>query len=701
MAILRSLPRRALTLAIMVVAFAAMAALSIQPSYGGEPPPPAAVCRADVTANRIVNSGDLLGVALHYGISGDPAYDPAYDMNGNGSINSQDLLFVALAYGPCDYALYLSDLETTGAPVNGFGPFERDSSNGEAAAGDGSPLTLNGVSYAKGLGVHATSDLRFAVPPGCTQFHAVVGVDDEVSSADASVTFEVWNDTLARLYESPVKTAAAAGTAVNVDITGVSTLRLRVLPGVSDAFDHGDWADAYLVCDGGDFAAPVISNIASAPSADGALITWTTNEPANTRVEYGLTAAYGSTTALDPVLVSAHSAQISGLAPGTEYHYRVRSRDGAGNVAWSSDRTFTTTASLFGPPAAFAAGSRAHGVVIADVNGDSKNDLVTANANAASISVLLGNGAGGFGAPVSYTTGSQPKAVVLGHLNGDAFLDAVTANQGSNNVSVLLGAAGGTFGAKTDYAACTGAHETTLALLNADAHLDIACAGWGAAQMKVLLGTGTGTFGAATTFTAGSAPHSIVAGDFNSDGKVDLATANHDSVNVSVFIGNGTGGFAAHVTYAAGGNGPHSIRAGDLNGDGDLDLVVANNQGDNIGILFGNPGAGVGTFQAVQNITVGNTPKGVAIGDINGDGKLDILTANINDNYPSLINPGGDSVSVLLGNGNGTFQPRVDYGVGQGPFAVAIGLLNGDAKPDIVTANWWDNGVTVRLNTLP
>lgn len=662
------------------------------------------MCPTDVTNNRTVNSADLLAVALHYGLPGDPTYDPAYDMNGNGSVNSLDLLMVALSFGPCDYAIPVSDLQTTGTPVNGFGPFERDASNGEDGAGDGLPLTINGVVYAKGLGIHAFSDLRFTVPAGCTQFRAVVGIDDEVSNPAASVVFEVWNDSTARLYQSPAeKTAADAGTPIAVNITGVATLRLVAIQGASDAFDHGDWANAVLVCDGGDFTAPLISNVDDTPSGNSATITWDTNEIANSRVEYGLTASYGSMTGLDSLLVSAHSAQVSGLTPGTEYHYRVLSRDAEGNLATGTDQTFTTTASLFGPPMPFAAGPSAHGVAIADLNGDTFNDLVTANAASDTITVLMGNGDGTFDPPVAYGTGDQPKAVMLGHLNGDAFIDAVTANQGTNNVSVLLGAAGGVFGTKTDLAACSGAHEVVLAQLNTGTALDIACAGWGAAQMKVLLGNGNGTFAAAVTYTAGSAPHSIVAGDFNSDSRLDLATANHDSDNVSVFIGNaaGTGTFAAHVTYASGGDAPHSIRGADLNGDGDFDLVVANNRGDNIGIFYGNPGVGVGTFQAVVNMTVGNTPKGVAIADINMDTKLDILTANINDNYPTLVNPGGDTISVLLGNGLGVFQAAVPYAVGQGSFAVAVGNLNGDAKPDIATANWWDNGVTVRLNTLP
>ncbi|HLB24271.1 MAG TPA: PQQ-dependent sugar dehydrogenase [Dehalococcoidia bacterium] len=383
---------------------------------------------------------------------------------------------------------------------------------------------------------------------------------------------------------------------------------------------------------------------------------------------------------LPPVAV-ASASPMAGLAPLLVDF----------SSAGSSDLDASTN---LGAPTAFGAGDQAHSALIVDLNGDNKNDVVTANAGANTMSVLLGNGDGTFQAAVSYATGVEPKSVVLGDLNGDGELDAVTSNQGSNNVSVLRGNGDGSFQAKTDYAACSGAHESTLALLNADANLDIACAGWGASLAGILLGNGDGTFQAMSSFGVGTAPHSIVAGLFNADANLDLATANNGSANISVLLGNGNGTFQAAVNYGAG-SGPHSLRSADLDGDGDLDLVSANNSSNNASVLLGN---GNGSFQAAVNYTTGNTPKGVTIADMNGDTELDILTANINGNYPNLINPGGDSISLLLGNGNGTFQAKTDYATGQGPFAVAAGLLNGDVNLDVVTANWWDDGVSVLLH---
>ena len=276
-----------------------------------------------------------------------PAYDEHYDLNHDTNINSLDLRLVAVSFGPCPtIPIRLSDLQTTGTPVNAWGPFERDRSNGEQADGDGGSLTINGVTYAKGLGTHAASDLSFALPAGCATFAAQVGIDDEVAGSAGSVTFEVWGGTSTRLYQSPLKTGADPATSVSVGIAGVSTLRLVVVPGGDNAFDHADWGDARVTCISGDGVSPLISGVGAAPAATSASIAWATDEIADSRVEYGLTAAYGTATPLASLFVTSHAVEVPGLTPATLYHYRVLSRDPYGNLTTGSDATFTTTASL-------------------------------------------------------------------------------------------------------------------------------------------------------------------------------------------------------------------------------------------------------------------------------------------------------------------------------------------------------------------
>jgi hypothetical protein len=140
--------------------------------------------------------------------------------------------------------IYLSDLTPAGTPVNGWGPFERDRSNGEMGAADGRTLTINGTTYPKGLGAHAASDIRYLVPAGCTSFTTQVGIDDEVAAGRGSVVFEVWNGTSTRLAQSPNKTGSDGPTTLTAPLAGVGTLRLVQVAGADTSYDHGDWADA-------------------------------------------------------------------------------------------------------------------------------------------------------------------------------------------------------------------------------------------------------------------------------------------------------------------------------------------------------------------------------------------------------------------------------------------------------------------------
>jgi hypothetical protein len=145
---------------------------------------------------------------------------------------------------------FVSDLNPTYA-ANGWGPYERDRSNNDLAAGDGRSIKLAGTSFSKGLGVHAGSDLRYSTRSDCT-LTAQVGVDDEMSPGYGSVVFEVWNGTSNRLYQSPLKVSGQAPTSVSVPLTGVTNLRLVVTNGGDTTnvnwYDHGDWANASLAC---------------------------------------------------------------------------------------------------------------------------------------------------------------------------------------------------------------------------------------------------------------------------------------------------------------------------------------------------------------------------------------------------------------------------------------------------------------------
>jgi hypothetical protein len=196
-------------------------------------------------------------------------------------------------------------------------------------------------------------------------------------------------------------------------------------------------------------------------------------------------------------------------------------------------------------------------------------------------------------------------------------------------------------------------------------------------------------FNPAVTYQVGTAPFAIASGDFNGDGKVDLVVANAgnpgagDSGSVSILLGNGDGTFQLASNIPAGKN-PISIAVGDFNGDTRLDLAVADSGNSTLAVLLGN---GDGTFQAPVGYATGVGPTSIARGDFNGDSRLDLVVAN----------QGGSTVSLLLGNGDGTFQSHLDYAAGSGPIAVAIGDFNGDSHLDLIVANGRNNNGGVLL----
>lgn len=225
---------------------------------------------------------------------------------------------------------------------------------------------------------------------------------------------------------------------------------------------------------------------------------------------------------------------------------------------------------------------------------------------------------------------------------------------------------------------------------NQDGKLDLAVANLVSDNITILLGNGDATFRTPLDYSTGSGPHSLAIGDFNGDGKLDLVTANNGPLGsgqpgntVSVLLGNGDGTFQAAVNYGTG-SGPWALAVGDFNGDGKLDVVTANIASNSISVLLGN---GDGTFQPAVSYASGAQPMAIATGDFNGDGKLDLaVTSDI-----------GANVSVLLGNGDGTFQTAVNYNTGGEPRSLALGDFNGDGKLDLAVANRSDSNISVLL----
>jgi 6-phosphogluconolactonase (cycloisomerase 2 family) len=332
----------------------------------------------------------------------------------------------------------------------------------------------------------------------------------------------------------------------------------------------------------------------------------------------------------------------------------------------------------------YTTGSSPRSVALSDVNGDGKLDMMVANYSDGNASVLKGNGDGTFQTKVDYTTGSNPASVVVRDVNGDSKLDMMVANFGSSSVSVLKGNGDGTFQTKVDYT--TGSNPVSVALsdVNADLKLDLIVANFFSNSVSVLKGGSNGTFQTKVDYTTGSKPASVVVRDVNGDLNQDLIVANYGSNSVSVLKGVGDGTFQTKVDSITGA-GPQSVVVDYVNADGRLDVTTANTDSNSISVLNGN---GDGTFQGKVDYATGSSPQSVALADVNSDGKLDVMVSNRASN----------SVSVLKGNGDGTFQTNMDYTAGANPVSVVLGDVNGDGKLDLMTANSGSSSVSVLLN---
>ena len=332
-------------------------------------------------------------------------------------------------------------------------------------------------------------------------------------------------------------------------------------------------------------------------------------------------------------------------------------------------------------------------VAVADFNGDGKLDYVTANDgnNSTTVGVALGNGDGTFKSPSTIAIACGAVWVAIGDFNGDGKPDLAVASRdcgpGTNGVSIFLGNGDGTFTAK---GALTSPLSNPISIavgdFNGDGKLDLAVVDRGASTDSVFfyIGNGDGTFQAPTSVSLGglAAANQIVAADFNKDGHLDVAVSQINGSNVIVILGVGNGTFQAPRTIALPAQG-WGIAVGDFNGDGVPDLVATSPAIGGVSVFLGK---GDGNFTPVNNPATGTLPttfaavpgggaQPIAVGDFNKDGKLDIIAGLSGVNSAACV-------AVLLGNGDGTFNPEVLFEVADTPQSLAVGDFNGDGHLD-------------------
>ncbi len=321
-------------------------------------------------------------------------------------------------------------------------------------------------------------------------------------------------------------------------------------------------------------------------------------------------------------------------------------------------------------------GSQPDAIEAFDSGGDDV-DLAVADQASGNVAIFTNNGQGAFSPGEVLPGGVEPSGLVAGHF-GDGHLDLIVADEGDptgagQGLTVFQDDGPGQFQfART---IDVGAAPTAIVAgdWSGDGALDLAVAETNSSDVSVLLNNGNGVFAAPQSYPVGSNPVALVAGDFG-NGHLDLATANFGSGDISVLLGNGDGTFQPYTPFGAGSY-PQSILTADFNGDGRADLAVGD-QGSGISILLGN---GDGSFQDQLTNPVGNEPVAVVTADLSHDSHNDIITTNY----------GTNDISVLMGNGDGTFQPARSFPAGAGPFALMVGDFNGDGRPDVAVV---DNG---------
>ena len=413
------------------------------------------------------------------------------------------------------------------------------------------------------------------------------------------------------------------------------------------------------------------------------------------------------------------------------------SRDGTLDIitADSASGTVTVLAGrgglAFADPVRLPVGAGPRWLIARDVNGDSAPDLITVNRDTNNVSLLL-NAGGAFGTAVNLACGTTPRMALLEDFTGDGKADLLVSNPGSGDfsllagdgsgfaaetridlgylptrivaadfnrdgdmdlaailfesadgsalgvVAVLLGDGTGGFDAPLFFGACNQGYGLAAADMNADHKVDLVVSDVGNATVSVLRGRGDGGFESDQRFPVGPNPTVAVMEDFNKDGNADLAVGNYNGNSVVIMLGDGTGQFAAQAAPLALAGRPGALALGDLNADSKADLVVGVLGTKTLSVFLGQ---GTGRFTPTAGVLVlpaasvyNPEVQSLALGDMNGDGKLDVVTGNT----------GSDSLSVLLGDGTGRFAAPVESAKISYPLSVRLADMNHDAKLDVV-----------------
>jgi hypothetical protein len=327
-------------------------------------------------------------------------------------------------------------------------------------------------------------------------------------------------------------------------------------------------------------------------------------------------------------------------------------------------------------------------MTVADFNADGFPDLGVACFSSFKLQTLLSK-KNGFAAPVTFSTINHTAGMVSGDVNQDGVADLVV--EGNGQLYTYLGIGNGSFQAAltkatpTDGAFASGGFLLAAADINRDGKQDILLQS--PSGLYTYLASGSGNYTAAAVnplYGTGAAYFQPILGDFNGDGLVDVATPTA-RYNIGIFLSNGNGTFTPTVNNSAP-SGPNGVALADINKDGKLDSIYAGSNNNKLGVSLGQ---GNGTFlPANSNYPVGSGPRALAVADFNNDGNLDVAVANTS----------GSTVSVLFGTGSGTLQAATSYSAPSTPTGMAQGDFDKDGNIDLATTSYVSNKVNILRN---
>jgi VCBS repeat protein/flagellar hook capping protein FlgD/FG-GAP repeat protein len=325
---------------------------------------------------------------------------------------------------------------------------------------------------------------------------------------------------------------------------------------------------------------------------------------------------------------------------------------------------------------------------IGDLDGDGDADLAAAEAT--TVTGLLNNGSGSFAIAGTTPLYAYAQNAAVADFDGDGRADVATSGDALGRVIALGSAGNGTFFDPPLYfGSSPGGRGIASGDVSGDGHPDVVTADLGTSgqgSMTVLV-SGAPRSCPRKDLRSGAGASGVVAADFNADGAPDVAAANEDRT-LAVMLNDGFGGFSDARRYALG-TLSQNLAAGDLDADGRPDLVASNFIESTVTLYYNK---GDGSFYGGVNLGVGPHPRWVELADVDGDGRPDLVTADYND----AIYAG--SVSVLRNLGNRRFAPPASYAVGVGPYMVRAANMNKDEMPDLVVTNYDGQSVSVLMN---